>query len=435
MNSTEIKPINLPEALVWYYIIGAYIGYLFGGQYLITPLIGTILVFLVIKQWWLQSPTTPVRDKIDFCPLTWIWIAGMLIMEVALIIGHLNFDLSIVQIIKSSLYWYKHWALFALFSIAAYLKIRPQIIYRATCIFNSMCLVWVLLGSLAYLINLPILSYVSPFQALGGDDMYYTVNLLFQEASYGEGFRLQLFAPWAPALGLVGNIYFFLAYQETNRRWRWLGMLGAIAMIIVSVSRLAIICLLFVMLVQWLIGNFFRTKVQLAISFVGFLIGVLLPVLIEWFKALKTIFYQIRPGSSKVRAALGRMSLDRWWNEAPIWGRGINTSRGPAAFGFMPIGTHHTWYGVLYLHGLVGFLCFVIPFVLTIFDLLSQVRNSPTSKVGFSLILVLLLFSFGENIENLAYLYWQGLLVIGIAIKENAGQVVFNQKFLLFDSN
>ena len=47
------------------------------------------------------------------------------------------------------------------------------------------------------------------------------------------------------------------------------------------------------------------------------------------------------------------------------------------------------------------------------------------------LLLVLLLFSFGENLENLAYLYWQGLLIIGIAIKENARRVNFNQKLML----
>ena len=244
--NTETKPANLPETLVWYYIIGAYIFYLLGGQYIFAPLLATVLVFLVCQKWWGQTPRTPFSERIDFCPLTWIWIVAMLMMEVALIVGHINFDLSITQIVKSSLYWYKHWALFALFPVAAYLKIRPQIIYRASCIFCTLCLVLVLLSSSAYLIHLPIFSYVSPFQALGGDEMYYTVNLLFQEPTYNEGFRLQLFAPWPPALGLMGNIYFFLTYQETDSKWRWLGMLGAIAMIVMSVSRLAIICILFV---------------------------------------------------------------------------------------------------------------------------------------------------------------------------------------------
>ncbi|MGF1589131.1 MAG: O-antigen ligase family protein [Pleurocapsa sp.] len=433
--NTETKPANLPETLVWYYILGAYIIYLLGGQYVFAPLLATVMVGLVCQKWWQQTPKTPLSERINFSPLTWIWIGAMLMMEVALIIGHINFDLSIAQIVKSSLYWYKHWALFALFPVAAYLKIRPQIIYRASCIFCTLCLVLVVLSSLAYLVHFPMFSYVSPLRAFGGDDMYYTVDLLFREPTYNEGFRLQLFAPWPPALGLMGNIYFLLTYQETNPKWRWLGMLGAIAMIVMSVSRLAVICLLFVILVQWLMTNFYRTKVQLAVCALGFLMGILLPKLMEWLEELNAMFYQMRPGSSKVRSALGRMSLNRWWNEAPVWGHGINTSRGPAALGFMPIGTHNTWYGVLYLHGLIGFFCFLIPFILTMVDLISRVKNSQTARVGFCLTLVLLLFSFGENLENLAYLYWQGLLIIGIAIKENAERVSFNQKPLLFDLN
>jgi hypothetical protein len=431
----EIKPTNLPETLVWYYIIGAYGFYLLGVQYILAPILATLLVFWVGKKWWYQNLATPVSERIKLTPLTWIWIVAMLMMEVALIIGHLDFDLSTAQIVKSSLYWYKHWALFALFLVAACLQIRPQIIYRASCILCTLCLLLVLFGSLAYLLHLPTLTYVSPFQALGGSDLYYQVDIPFKEPGYGKEFRLQLFAPWPPALGLIGNIYFFLSYQEANRKWRWLGMLGAIAMILISVSRLAVICLLFVILVQWLTTKLFSTKFQLIFSSVGFLMGIFLPKLLEWFRVVQTSFYELRPGSSKVRSALARMTLQSWWNEAPVWGHGINTSKGPAALGFMPIGTHHTWFGVLYLHGIVGFFCFLIPFALTAFNLLSHIRNAHTARVGFCLMLVLLLFSFGENIENLAYLYWPGLLIIGIAIKENATHDVFNQKSLLFDLN
>lgn len=435
MKSSKLKPDNLPETLVWYYIIGTYVCYLFGGQYLVAPLLATFLVCLVFKQWWYQTPKTPLSQRIDLAPLTWIWIVGMVIMEIALIIGHLNFDLDLAQIIKSSLYWYKHWALFALFAVAGYLKIRPQIIYRASCILCTICLVLVLVGSLAYMLNLPSFSYISPLQAFGGDDLYYQIDIPYQEPGYGKEFRLQLFAPWPPALGFLGNTYFFLANQENVPQWRWLGMVGAIAMIVMSVSRLAVVCLLFVLFAQWFLNNFHRTKFQLTISVLGFIMGISFPILVSWFEALKKKFYELRPGSSRVRAALGRMTLDSWWNEAPVWGHGINTSRGPAALGYMPIGTHHTWYGVLYLHGVVGFFCFFIPFVLTFLNLLAQVRNSSIARVSLCLMLVLLLFSFGENIENLAYLYWPALLIISIAIKESASQVILDRQPLSFDSN
>jgi len=38
------------------------------------------------------------------------------------------------------------------------------------------------------------------------------------------------------------------------------------------------------------------------------------------------------------------------------------------------------------------------------------------AKTGLQLALVLLLYSFGENLEILAYLFWPGLVWIGIAL-------------------
>ncbi|NJL10701.1 MAG: hypothetical protein HC908_12440 [Calothrix sp. SM1_7_51] len=48
---------------------------------------------------------------------------------------------------------------------------------------------------------------------MGGVIQSYDV-ILFYVLDDGEK-RLQLFAPWSPALGLIGNIYFF--YQCKNR--------------------------------------------------------------------------------------------------------------------------------------------------------------------------------------------------------------------------
>jgi O-antigen ligase len=57
---------------------------------------------------------------------------------------------------------------------------------------------------------------------------------------------------------------------------------------------------------------------------------------------------------------LGRLALERW-SEAPLWGHGIVDPRGPAFTKFMPIGTHHTWFGILFEKGLVGLIALAIP--------------------------------------------------------------------------
>jgi hypothetical protein len=54
-----MKPQNLPEKLIWYYILGTYPIYYIGGLYLFAPLLAIFLSLYLLKQWWLQTPNTP----------------------------------------------------------------------------------------------------------------------------------------------------------------------------------------------------------------------------------------------------------------------------------------------------------------------------------------------------------------------------------------
>ncbi|HEY9846824.1 MAG TPA: hypothetical protein V6D03_11580, partial [Candidatus Caenarcaniphilales bacterium] len=135
-------------------------------------------------------------------------------------------------------------------------------------------------------------------------------------------------------------------------------------------------------------------------------------------ETFKDEFTSARAGSSRVRNALGRMAVDRWWNEAPLWGHGIVETRGPRVVKFMPVGSHHAWFGLLFSKGLVGFITFAIPLLCSFIDLLSKAQKSRIARVGLSMILVLFIFTFAENIEYLAYIYWPGLVMLGISFKE-----------------
>lgn len=86
----------------------------------------------------------------------------------------------------------------------------------------------------------------------------------------------------------------------------------------------------------------------------------------------------------------------------------------------MPIGSHHTWAGVLFVKGVVGFIAIALPMGLSFVYLLIKSMDSrcPTAKVGLSVVMILFLYTFGENLEILVYLYWPGLLVMGIGCQE-----------------
>jgi hypothetical protein len=417
MKTIAIAPQNLPEKLIWYYIVGTYLIYYLGGQYLLAPLLGYFLVLYLFWQWWNQTAATPLEEKITIPFTVWLWLIGMVVVEIALIVGHLDFDLGLTKIIGSSVNrWLRTWVLFPLFMLVGSLNIRPQLIYRAVCILCVQSLVMVMIASI---LRIPDLIYTSPLQIFGGGDLWYRVYVFGSFLDSGTEFRLQLFAPWAPALGLVGNIYFFLAIQEQDCKLRWLGMIGAVAMTVGSVSRLAIICLPLAWFLSWFLSNISRPLIQLLTGLVTFCGGFLAPTMINVMQAAQEQLTNSRAGSSKVRAVVGRIALYRWQNEALIWGHGSVGDRGPKVAANMAIGTHHTWFSILYNHGLIGCLGLAMPLAWSLVELVFKSQKSQTAQVGLSIILVLLISSLGDNIDVLAYLYWPSLVILGIAFQES----------------
>jgi hypothetical protein len=117
-----------------------------------------------------------------------------------------------------------------------------------------------------------------------------------------------------------------------------------------------------------------------------------------------------------VRATLGRIAVERWQHEAYWFGHGI-VERGPHLVEYMPIGSHHTWYGLLYVKGLLGVIALAVPMALTMLATVLAATRGKTGELGLAMALTYLFYSFGENLEVLTYLAWPALVVIGIALK------------------
>jgi hypothetical protein len=117
--------------------------------------------------------------------------------------------------------------------------------------------------------------------------------------------------------------------------------------------------------------------------------------------------------------ALKRIAVDRWRREAPIWGHGI-VKPGPHLVEAMPIGSHHTWAGLLYVKGIVGFLALAIPMGASAVELLRRAVSSRyvLGSAGLGVLAILFLYTFGENLEILVYLYWPGMILMGKALQE-----------------
>ncbi|MBU7583562.1 MAG: O-antigen ligase domain-containing protein [Nostoc sp. TH1S01] len=419
IHPDDIQPQNIPEKVVWWAIANTYFIWVVGGLYVVGALMGWLLLLFLLIKILAQTPDTPPAEKISISWILWVWVIGMLLMEISLIAGHLDYNLPTGLIIKSSIGWAKGWAALALYPLAGCLKIRPQIIYRAVCIvgFHTLLITPFLL--LTPSLHLPQILYVSPLKAVGGPgNEFFDVPLYEIDGSTGD-LRWRLFTPWGPALGFVGNVYFMLALQEKDKKWRWFGLIGAVLMCFVCKSRLAQVCIVLIPLFTTVFSGMNRPKILIGLGFLSYLGGIFSPSIIMAVNNFWESFKAARAGSTRVRMALKRIAIYRWKAEAPIWGHGV-VEDGPHLVEHMPIGSHHTWAGLLFVKGIVGFIALAIPMALTFVYLLIKSMDSkcPTAKVGLSIVMILFLYTFGENLEILVYLYWPGLLVMGIGCQE-----------------
>jgi hypothetical protein len=418
MAETAIHPENLEERLIWYAITGTWLFYAIGGLYILAPALGwTLLAWAAFKAY-VESPQTPPRERVLVPFGVKIWIAGMVMMEVALIAAHLDFNLGIASVIKSSIGWAKGWALLAIFPvIGAALQIRPAIVYRASCRLAAQTLVLIPLFVIAPHIHLPGTLYVSPLQIVGGPGPEFFEVQLYGRHPDSHAPRWRFFTPWAPAAGFVANVYLIFALQERARKWKVMGIIAAVAMCLLSQSRLALLSMVVVASATWVAGRISRSPLMRIAALFMLLSGLAADRIIELVADAKARFAAARAASSRVRAALGRIAVQRWQAEAPIWGHGV-VERGPHLVEYMPIGSHHSWYGLLFVKGIVGFLALLVPMLWSTGEMLLKAQASRTGRCGFAMMLILLLYSFGENLEILVYLYWPAMVVIGSASRQ-----------------
>ncbi|MCK8043286.1 O-antigen ligase domain-containing protein [Shewanella sp. 1CM18E] len=410
MDPQTYTPENSDEVIVWRAITGTYLFWLLGAMYIIAPVIAWILLLRMVKRRAVDKVMYPISKAQT------TWIIAMAVMLLALVIGHLTHELGVAKLIKSSIGWAKGWALLAIFPLLGSLNIRPQLIYRACCIVCKHTLFLLPIFILAWAIGAPSTLYTSPLSIIGGPGPeFFSVSLYEIDPASGLP-RWRLFTPWAPALGMVANLFFIFSIQEQSKHYKFYGILGSLSMVLISQSRLALVC--YLLLASWFM--FIRLHRSPWLYFIAspvlLLFGIFGIEVVEKIQLSIDAFKSARAGSTRVRQELANIAIERWSNEAVYWGHGI-VERGPHLVEYMPIGSHHTWYGLLFVKGIFGAIALALPMLVSLLSLISNVFGSKLSATAVAILLQLFLYTFGENLEILAYLFWPGLIVIGIAHK------------------
>ncbi len=410
-----LRPQNFEEKIVWYGIIGTYVMYFTGTQYLAVPILAWVLFLYILNKLFLH-PSSKEGDSSIFIPVgVWIWMLSTVVIGVTIVAAYYDRGYGLTSIIKALVNSFaRKWMLLLIFPLVGCLDIRPKIIYRAVCILACQSL-----ALLPIILLLRAAGFEAPFYAnsllarIGGlGDLFYSVYL------YTEGEqRLIMFAPWAPALALIANVHLWIAYSESNKVLKWTSIVTCAILIQMSESRLGTLMLVSLPFVRYFSINILKPRAQVTLALVSFAAGLFSFQAKKLFEDFKANFRGQRSDSSRVRDILESMSAERA-KDYPIWGHGFLLPEGPQIVAEMPIGSHHTWYGMLYAHGIVGFVALFIALAYTAAELFVRAQFCQIAQTALMIMFVLIAFSFGENLEGLSYLYWPGLVLFGIALKQ-----------------
>lgn len=400
------------EKLIWAGLVFTYPCYMVGGLYILGSVIGWILLMIVGLRWFVEGK----GQHWCFPIILWVWIASMLMMLVALLVAHFDRELGLGKTIKSSIGWAKGWALFAVFPIlGAIIPFKQSLLVRGCCMIAAHSLIFSVVSLLAFVVGLQGEIFVSPLKAVGGPgDEYFTFQLYALNPETGLP-RWSFFAPWAPASGLLACMYLIICSQEKNNFWFFSGVIGAMVMCLLSQSRAGWVFFAAIFALLFFSGQLRRPSLLMVIGLVMSAVVLLGQPVFEWLMDSYQQIKDSRPGSTRVRAALAEIALQRWQNEAPIWGHGI-VEIGPKMVEHMPIGSHHSWYGLLFVKGLVGAIALATPMIITVTYLLFIALRSSSARIALVLMGLLLGYSFFENLEILVYLFWPALLWLGAAL-------------------
>ncbi|MDB2407397.1 O-antigen ligase domain-containing protein [Jannaschia sp.] len=412
---------NPAERLVWRALIWTWPFYGIGALYAVGPVLGWVLGAMAVLSLYLgPAIRSDLRATGPVPAVVWAWVLGMAVMLVALWGGHLGWDLGLKQTIKSSVGWAKGWALMALFPLAgAVLPIRRAVLVRGQCVVGLWTLLLAPLMLAAPYIGLPERIFTSPLKVLGGPGPEYFSVYFFTWDPASWTPRWQFFAPWSPFAALLGVVTVLFALEEGNRRWMAVGLAAGTLMILASKSRMGLVGLVACTMGPRLMPLILRGWAWQILAGVAATMAVAGPALARAALDAVAAFKGARADSTRVRATLQRIAQERWREEAPWFGHGT-VQPGPHIVEHMPIGSHHTWFGLLFVKGAIGLLALLVPLLWQIGLALVDAARGPRGRLPLGLVMTVVLLTFGENVEIEAYMLWPALLLFGLHAREVA---------------
>ncbi|MFB9151615.1 transposase [Roseovarius ramblicola] len=269
-------------------------------------------------------------------------------------------------------------------------------------------------------------SYNASLRKRGSLLIWVDKNMTWRTPHEGRPGRQPVFSDAAIQFCLSIKVLFNLPLRQTAGMVASLlklaGLAAGILMILASKSRMGLVGLVACTITSRLMPLILRGWAWHAMAAITASLAVLGTALVSLAQDAVATFKGARADSTRVRETLQRIAHERWQNEAVWFGHG-KIHPGSHIVEYMPIGSHHTWYGLLFVKGLVGFTAFLIPMLWHTGLAMIDAARTPRGRLPMGILMTMILLSFGENIEIEAYMLWPGLVLLGVHLREMGADI------------
>jgi hypothetical protein len=356
----KLRGLCVSEQVIYWTIVLTPVWWLLGLQVIIYP---TVVLGLLLANFNISKVT---REPLPLC--IWAWSGMCLIMLWTAIRGLDDVGFQVFKAVAALMTLYKsYFLLLASLLIPLWGKVRTQVITRATAWLASGFTVTLIL-QLITLFLIGRLRFLPPLATLiPGDKASLRVDFAVFQPFFGIPLpRTALYTPDPPVLGVCSILFFFICLGETDLRLRRLALLGCLAGLLVSQSRLAWVSFPIALFIMACLRNgWLRPLAFASISATAMVCSFFKLSVHDLLSKPMEIFTSARSSSSEDRAMVVQRTIEVW-QEKPWLGWGIIQHTVKWHTYEIALGAFSTYPSVLYLHGILGLICFLFAQITTL---------------------------------------------------------------------
>jgi O-antigen ligase len=364
-------------------------------------------------------------DKLAKTPLplsTWAWFAMALTMLMTTVLALDGIGLVPVATLTVALLK-GYFLIFASLALPFFQPLRSAVITRAVAWMSASHILFLAITTTLWLFHIqgidrPLLASILP------GDSAFALNLAGSENFLGVTMpRISGYTPDPPVLGTYAVLCLFICLGEPNRWLRQAALIGSVLGLVFSFGRTAWLALPIALVVNLLFRlSIFPQIVLGAAAMASFIWGLFWVNAEELFQGGVTQFNQARESgasSSITRSKVVNRTLELW-QESPWTGWGtIQHQVHLYENAYMPATTFSTYAAVLYLHGAVGFVVFLLAMLATLWDVYEpSLRGDALAARACGSLVALYLMLGTTTLSWMAPFLWFFFVWLGAVIRE-----------------